>query len=403
MPSRDDAQVVRQDRMREHNLGLTLRRVVDSRTPLSRAEVAASTGLARATVSGIVDQLIAAGLVRELDPVFLQRAGRPAVPLAPARGTVAGVGMEVNVDYLGVRALDLAGTVLDERVEHVDLRASDPRDVLGRLARAAAEVIAQLEAGDVRVAGTALALPGLVDRVTGPLRVAPNLRWRDLDVVAELVREPALAAHPPRVANEANLAARAEAHARRDTGDGGPSFVYVSGEVGIGGALVLDGEIFLGRHGWSGEIGHIVLDTCSEVGTLEELAGQDAILRAAGLPVGQPFGVLRDVLDRGEPDAREAARAAVRAAGRSLGVALANVVNVVDIGEVVLGGTFSLLFDDLQHEVASELARRVIFSPWSPLEVSRAVADPYPAMTGGALAVLRTVIAEPGGWLRAAG
>ncbi|MGN8245103.1 ROK family protein [Cellulomonas soli] len=403
MPSRDDAQVARQDRMREHNLSLTLRRVVDSRIPLSRAQVAASTGLARATVTGLVDQLIAAGLVRELDPVSQQRAGRPAVPLAPAQRTVAGVGMEVNVDYLGVRALDLAGTVLAEHVEKVDLRASDPADVLGRLARSAAEVLGGLEAADVRVAGTALALPGLVDRVTGPLRVAPNLHWRDLDVVAELCREPALAAHPPRLANEANLAARAEAHARRDTGDGPPSFVYVSGEVGIGGALVLDGEIFLGRHGWSGEIGHIVLDTCTESGTLEELAGQDAILRAAGLPVGGAFDALRDVLDHGEPAAQGRARAAVRAAGRSLGVALANVVNVVDLGEIVLGGTFSLLFDDLQHEVAAELARRVIFAPWSPLEVSRAVAHPYPAMTGGALAVLRTVIAEPGAWLRPVG
>ncbi|GAA3794745.1 ROK family transcriptional regulator [Cellulomonas soli] len=401
MPSRDDAQVARQDRMREHNLSLTLRRVVDSRTPLSRAEVAASTGLARATVSGIVDQLIAAGLVRELDPVFRQRAGRPAVPLAPARGTVAGVGMEVNVDYLGVRALDLAGTILAERLEQVDLRASDPADVLTRLARLAADVLAVLDETGVRVAGTALALPGLVDRVTGPLRVAPNLRWRDLDVVAELCREPALAAHPPRLANEANLAARAEAHARRDTGDGPPSFVYVSGEVGIGGALVLDGEIFLGRHGWSGEIGHMVLDSCSERGTLEELAGQDAILRAAGVPVGLPIETLTAVLDHGDPQEREVARTAVRGAGRSLGIALANVVNVVDIGEIVLGGTFSLLFDDLQHEVAAELARRVIFAPWSPLQVSRAVADPYPAMTGGALAVLRTVVAEPAAWLRA--
>src|SRR5665648_1076891 len=160
------------------------------------------------------------------------RAGRPAVPLAAARGTVAAVGMEVNVDYLGVRAIDLGGRVLTERVELGDFRGSNPEVVLDRLAALADPVLALLSEEGVMIAGTALALPGLVDSITGPLRLAPNLRWRDVDVVGILAADPVLAGMPPRLANEANLAARAEARARR----GSPSsFVYVSGEVGVGG------------------------------------------------------------------------------------------------------------------------------------------------------------------------
>ena len=395
-PSRDPSRVARQAEMRDQNLGVVLRGVVDATEPLSRAQLAASEGLARATVSVLVDHLIEARLVRELEPAQTQRAGRPAVPLAPARGTVAGVGMEVNVDYLGVRAIDLAGDVLAEHVELDDLRGADAVEVLDRLAALAGPLVEGLRSAGVRVAGTALALPGLVDRVTGPLRIAPNLGWRDVDVVAVVSAHPVLHGIPPRVANEANLAARAEAHARR----GSPSFAYVSGEVGIGGAIVLDGEIFPGRHGWSGEIGHIVVDAFRgprvSDGSLEALAGQDAMLRAAGLPATARLDALLDALAAGEPRAT----AAVAQAARALGVALASVANVVDVGEVVLGGTFGQLFTHVCDEVSARLEELVIFAPWSPLAVSPARAGQYPAMTGGALAVLGRVLADPAEWLR---
>jgi predicted NBD/HSP70 family sugar kinase len=382
--------------LREHNLSLALQHVLDARVPVSRADIAAVTGLARATVSGLVDQLIAAQLVVELDPLVSQRAGRPAVPLAPARGTVAALGMEVNVDYIGVRAIDLAGRVLTERVELGNFRASVPGAVLDRLAQMAGRVVANLSADGVRVAGTALALPGLVDRVTGPLRVAPNLEWRDVDVVGHLASHPVLGGFPPRLANEANLAARAEAHIRRSAGRA--SFVYVSGEVGIGGAIVLDGEIFLGRHGWSGELGHTVLDPFGPGrGTLEEYAGLDALMRGSGFEPGTPLATLVAAARSGDRRTLET----LHRAGTALGVSLANVVNVVDVGLVVLGGTFGQIFPLVRDAVADQLDRCVIFGGWSPVELSAAVAGEYPAMTGGALAVLRTVVADPMAWVGA--
>ena len=394
-----NGRAARQAGLREHNLSLTLQHVLDAAGPVSRANIAAATGLARATVSGLVDLLIEANLVRELDlePHGARGAGRPGVPLAPARGTIAGIGMEVNVDYLGVRAVDLAGTVLHESVEFGDFRNSDPAAVLDRLAGLAGVAIAALSADGVRIAGTALALPGLVDRVTGPLRVAPNLGWRDVDVVGRMIAHPVLEAFAPHLANEANLAARAESHARR--GGGRPSFVYVSGEVGIGGAIVIDGEIFAGRHGWSGEIGHLIVDPFGARGpgrgSLEHFAGQDALMVGAGLDPSLPIARLVEAAATDDP----AALGSLRAGARALGIALANVVNIVDVGEVVLGGAFAPLFPYLRDTVSEELERGVIFAPWSPLRVGVAVAGEYPAMTGAALVVLRTVVADPGGWM----
>src|SRR5690606_7671061 len=150
----------------------------------------------------------------------------PAVPLVPARGTIAAIGLEVNVDYTAVRVLDLARRTLFERVEPGDFRSGEPSRALSSvlaLADAALDHVAQL---DARFAGACLALPGLVDRRTGPLRVAPNLSWRDVDVLEEIGAH-RVAAHELWLANEANLAARAEAVSRPD--DAG-SFLYVSGE-----------------------------------------------------------------------------------------------------------------------------------------------------------------------------
>ncbi|MDO8106613.1 ROK family protein [Isoptericola sp. b441] len=386
------ARAARQQSLRSHNLGLVFREVLEAPSPVSRADVAALTGLTRATVSALVEQLVAARLVGELTPVAGQRAGRPAVPLVPARGTVAAVGMEVNVDYLGVCAVDMAGETLVEHIVRDDFRHSDPEPVLDRLAGLAAGVVDELQARGVAIVGTALAIPGLVDSVTGPLRLAPNLGWRDLDVLAVVARHPVLAAVPPRLGNDAKLAAIAESRARRRTGPS--SFVYVSGEVGIGGAIVLDGAIFRGVHGWSGEIGHVAVGTDGPPdvgGTLESYAGQDALMDAAGLPRTAPIS---ELLAGGQTADR-----AMDAAAGALGVVLSSVVNIVDVDHVVLGGIYAELADRLGPAVEAQLRDRVIAASWTEVAVEAAIAGRYPAMTGGALSVLEAIAEDPAEWI----
>lgn len=388
----------RQGTLRELNLGLVLREVLDAagghRPPPSRADVAAATGLARATVSALVDRLVAGGLLAELEPTPTMRAGRPAVPLAPAGGTLVALGAEVNVDYLAARTLDLTGDVIAETVVPGDHRGSDPAAVLRVLGEVADDVLARSTADAARrVVGTALALPGLVARDAGTLLLAPNLGWREVDVADLLAgSSQAFAAHRPHLANEADLAALAEARAQRP--DGPDSFVYVSGEIGIGAALVLDGRVFGGRHGWAGELGHTLV---ADGRQLEQVAGQDAMLRAAGLDRQAGVAPLADALRHGEP----AAHAAVTAAGAALGAALANVVNTVDVPDVVLGGTYARLAEHLAAPVADALRTHVLAAPWAPPTVRVARAGEIPALTGAALAVLDRVVADPADWLPA--
>ncbi|WP_229403146.1 ROK family transcriptional regulator [Micromonospora okii] len=398
---------VRQGTLRELNLAVVLGRIAAAPRPPSRADVAAATGLTRATVSAVVDDLIAGRLVAESEPAPRAGAGRPARGLVLAGTGPAGLGLEVNVDYLAACVVDLTGRVRHHTVRRADLRPLSPADALARLAALAAAARADAQRQGLTLAGAALAVPGLVD-AAGLVRLAPNLGWRDV-AVGDL-----LAAHPPLVDpvpgipplvvdNEANLAALGELHADPT---GPASFLHVSGEVGIGAGIVLDGALFRGVRGWSGEIGHLPVDPqgrpcrCGGRGCLERYAGQEAVLAAAGLagadlPADTAAARLADLAAVGDP----AARAALAEAGRALGVAVAAVVNLLDLDTVVLGGGYALLTPWLRPPVLAEVSRRVITAGWSPVTVRPSALGPEAAVVGAAGSVVRRIVADPAGWL----
>ena len=384
----------RQAQLRERNLATVARAIVDAGEPLSRAGVAALTGMTRATVSTLVDHLLAAGIVAELPRATPVGRGRPAVPLGPAAGTVVGLGLEVNVDYLGGRAVDLTGSVVDELVVRDDLHGSEPAATLGRLGGLARRLIGQVEAAGMRVAGARLALPGLVDVRTSTLRVAPNLGWSGIEPLPMLDLPGGL---PVGVANEAKLAALAQVWGVPVGPRAGRTFLYVSGDVGVGAAIVVDDEIFHGQRGWSGEIGHLTIDPtgprcrCGSTGCLERYAGKEALVIAVGLDVDAPDELLVDRL----ATADGLARAALRAAGTALGQAIAGAVNLLDIDHVLLGGSYAGIVDLLGPAIEAELSRRVLAAPWAPVTVGAAPVADHAALTGGALAVLRGVIDNP--------
>lgn len=393
-PRRDDP--VRQRSLRDHNLALVLRHVTAANRPPSRAEIAAASGLTRATVSTIVDELIAGGLVAELQPVSRSGVGRPGTGIVPAGTGPAGLGMEVNVDYLAVCAVDLTGAVRHRQVRRLDQREHSPAQTWQALAELADQAMAAVAALGLTPAGGVIAVPGLVEGDT--IRIAPNLGWQqvalprpaDLGGLRDL---------PLDVANEATLAALGERHAT-----GLRSFLYVSGEIGIGGGIVLDGELFGGSHGWAGEIGHVTIDPqgpdchCGSRGCLEQYAGEEAIRAAAGLPVGA--AVLADLVD-GAREGREPVLDALEHAGTALGVALSGAVNLLDIATVVLGGHYAELIDWLRPALERELSRRVITAGWSPAKVRASALGSDAALVGAARAVTQAILDDPARFLSA--
>ncbi len=401
------AAAARQGSLREHNLALVLGRIAAADRPPSRADLATATGLTRATVSAVVEDLLLGRLVSEVEPAPRAGAGRPARGLVLAGDGPAGLGLEVNVDYLAVCVVDLAGRVRHHTVERADLRPVPPAGALDRLAALAAAARTDAAGQGLTLAGAALAVPGLVDDA-GLVRLAPNLGWRDVPVPALLARHPALTERVAGVPaltvdNEANLSALGELHA----GPPGPaSFLHISGEVGIGAGIVLHGTLFRGARGWSGEIGHIPVRPdgrpcrCGGRGCLERYAGQEAVLAAAGLagadlPADRAADRLADLARAGDA----AALAALHDAGTALGVAVAGVVNLLDLDTVVLGGGYAPLEPWLRPPVLAEVSRRVLTAAWSPVTVRPAVLGTQAAAVGAAGSVVRRILARPAGWL----
>jgi predicted NBD/HSP70 family sugar kinase len=408
-PARHDPDIpVRQSSLRAHNLALVLRQVAATGRPVSRADVAAATGLTRATVSTLVEELVRGQLVAEIGPAPRSGAGRPATGLMLAGSGPAGLGLEINVDYLAGCVIDLSGTVRHRVTEWVDQRGRPPADVVAALAGLAATAGDAAGEQGLEIVGAAVAVPGLVQE--GLVRLAPNLGWRDVHLSKLL--GPVLGDLPVSVDNEANLAALGEAAP-------GESFLYVSGEVGIGAGIVLNGELFRGTHGWAGELGHVAVRPdgpachCGSRGCLEQYAGQEAILAAGAVGHGraQPepgFGggehAPRFSATVGDAVARASAgdermREALLAAGQALGVAVAGVVNLLDIDTVVLGGSYALLAPWLAGPVERELAARVLTASWSPVSVRASRLGTEATVVGAAGSVVRAVREDPAGWL----
>lgn len=372
--------------VRRHNRALVLA-ALRAAGSASRAQLAAATGLTRATVAALLEPLLDAGVLAEA-AAAPRGVGRPsrAVGFHPD-GPVA-LGVAVDVDTLTLCAVGVDGTVRAHRRVVRDHRRRPPAAVLGG---AAAHVTRMRADVGAKVLGVGLALPAMLGPdpaapVDAPARIvlrAPNLPRlvgsRPDTVLAGLLGPPVT------VENEATLGALAHL-------DLAPDLVYVSAGIGIGGGIVLDGRVYRGHHGLAGEIGHVVVERdgpecgCGGRGCVEQYAGSAALSAAAGV---DDLPALEARLARGDPRAR----AATTDAARALGTGLASVLNVLDVPVVVLGGTFARLAPHVLPALRAELADRVL-AP-TPVRVLTSGHGDAAVVLGAAESVLDAVARDP--------
>ncbi|KAA6212625.1 ROK family transcriptional regulator [Streptomyces albofaciens JCM 4342] len=381
--------------------------------PVSRAGVAARVGLTRTAVSTLVDALLRAGLLVETGPAATGGRGRPGSGLAVSGTGPAGIGAEIGVDHLAVCAVDLRGRIRARVAADAADGSGEPGPVLRRLAGMITEVTDRIAALDLRPAGLTVAVPGLVARGTTTVVHAPNLGWRNVDP-APVLRALADAPEPLTVENEANLGALAELWlGGGPDGDGAPppGFLHVSAEVGIGAAVVVDGQLLRGVRGFAGELGHVPVYPggrpcgCGARGCLEQYAGEAAVLRAAGLDPGRAAAGHPGPRARVELLAQRAAAgdratsAALRDAGAALGIALAGAVQLLDPEAVLLGGALARLTPWLLPSLEGELTARTALAPHAGaaprIRVAAARHGADGPLLGAAHTALRAVLDDP--------
>ncbi|WP_327004865.1 ROK family transcriptional regulator [Dactylosporangium sp. NBC_01737] len=390
--------------LRRVNLSRTLRHI-RTNGPRSRAAIAAATGLHKATVSSLVDELLSRRLVREIGTEHSGSAGRPGrgIALSP---DVGAVGIEINVDYLAVHGSDLTGrTVIEKRVSF-DAKGRDVERCLDDLTQAAQRTLAELVRRGVTPVGLTVAVPGLVDVARGVVVLAPNLGWRDVPVATRLAHglDPDLWIG---VDNDANLAALAEY--TWGVAAGTDDLVYLTGEVGVGGGVIVNGRLLRGADGFSGEVGHLPLDPggsrcgCGRVGCWETKVGLAELVRRAtpdvayGLeqgPIPDPEERIAEVmrrLARGD----KAVAAAVAEVGRWLGHGGAILVNLFNPRVIVLGGYFAELADHLIPSAQANLARMAVASTAARCHFVASHLGFTAAARGGAGVVVERMIEDP--------
>jgi glucokinase len=278
----------------------------------------------------------------------------------------------VGVDVGGTKVLAAAVSAAGEVLRTA--RRSTP----GRLVEAAlvedalTEAVHEVAAGEP-VAGVGIAAAGFVDAAGERVRFAPHLPWRGEDVRARLAeRWDTVVA----LDNDANCAARAEC--RYGAARGFSDALVLTLGTGIGGAVVLGGQVYRGRNGMAGEFGHmqVVPDgrpcECGGSGCWEQYCSGNALVRFARERIGRQPSVLEELCD-GDPlrlegpmvtaaaeDGDLVARGAFASVGDWLGVGVANLVAAFDPERVVVGGGVSAAGERLLEPARAALTRSLV-------------------------------------------
>jgi predicted NBD/HSP70 family sugar kinase len=342
------------DDVRRWNLSRILRQLhVDGE--LSRSELVAKTGLNRSTVATLVAELAGSGLVAEVRG-SAGSVGRPSLLVTPVRESAFVLAFDMRVERIIAAAMGLDGRIL-VRIDRLHKRNKLTPGLAAReLAHLATELLSDLPDGSAWV-GTGIAIPAVVDARAGLVRFAPNLGWIDTDFAALVIDEftARFDGSPEAIVdNDANLGALAESI--RGAGSDLRSLVFISGDIGIGGGVIVDGTLLTGAGGYAGEIGHMVVNPqgrecrCGSRGCWETEIGSLALLRAAGSRFSDVPSVVA-AANAGD----EEALIGLKVVTEWLAIGLGNLANAYNPDAIILGGHLTYLAQFAEGAVKSQL------------------------------------------------
>jgi predicted NBD/HSP70 family sugar kinase len=370
--------------------GAVLRLLLDGQ-PRTRAELIDLSGLARSTVTGRIESLVAAGLVVPSGEAA-STGGRPPARFRFNPTARLILAADIGATHLSVALTDLTGVILDQSSMPLNI-AEGPQIVLAAVARAGRELLSAAGRSTADLAGIGVGLPGPVDHRTGRPNHPPIMPgWDSYDVAGHLTAD--LEA-PVLVDNDVNIMALGE-HTTEYADVEHLLFVKVA--TGIGAGVISGGRLHRGAQGAAGDIGHIqsLARTepcrCGNTGCLEAVASGAAIaeqLRAAGINATTSLDVVA-LVRAGDTTATQA----VRQAGREIGTVLAACVSLLNPSVIVVGGSLSQAGDALLAGLRESIYARSLPLATTELVVTSSRSTPDSALRGAATLVLHHAL----GW-----
>ncbi|MUG69464.1 MULTISPECIES: ROK family transcriptional regulator [Paenibacillus] len=324
--------------------------------PISRADISAKTGLNKATVSGLVSELIEAHFVTETGLGESSGGRKPMMLLFNQQAGYA-IGVDLGVNYILAMITDLSGAIVKEKkIELADLEVEAVTDKLKRTIHG---LIRKAPPSPYGIVGIGVGVPGLVDD-QGRVLSAPNLGWESVPLRDMLQAEFGLEVS---IDNEANAGALGE----KEFGAGRAvsNLLYISVGIGIGAGIILNDALYRGVSGFSGEVGHMMLAQdgprcgCGNRGCWETFASEKALLLQANkLRLGdEPTPRLHALLAAAKQDVT-GVRELFADTGHWLGIGIANLVNVFNPALIVIGNRMSLASEWIADSIHESLDTR---------------------------------------------
>lgn len=352
------------DYTREYNRKNILRHL--RRAPMSRAELARLTGLSRANITLIAEEMLQAGYLRELPPQSVGR-GRSAIPLALRPGSMYALGVQISRNGYSVGLVDLAGQVLAERA------IPESRDTINAIVDNLESMSRLVDRKDIL--GIGVTSPGPLDRATGEILNPPRFaRWHSVRIGSILEEALNLKTYLEQDVRALSMRQVAMGAAQ--------SFMLLSVDDSIGAGLVTNGRLAgMTRH-FTGELGHTTIHfdgrlcECGNRGCLETYAGVNRLLE------GSEFTSWQSLIDHVDQDLE--ARRLLDLEASYLSAGILNLLNLVPVDTVLLTGEIVYGSELLASRIRREIEAKALFRRKNPIKVRTAMQENHAAVMAAA-------------------
>jgi len=354
--------------VKKGNKSLVLDKIKNN-SPISRAAVANQTGLNKGTVSSLVSELLEDHLIYESGPGESSGGRRPVMLLF---NNLAGysIGIDLGVNYLLGVLTDLDGNISQEKV--MTFKDLSYNEIEEQLFNTIDSLISSAPPSPHGIVGIGVGVPGIVDK-SGEVLLAPNLNWTNVNLKSILQKKYNL---PVIIENEANAGAYGEK--KFGAGKEFENIIYVSAGIGIGVGLILNGSLYKGSNGFSGELGHMTIQVngskcrCGNDGCWELYASEQALINNAGqLDIPLPSnkeGDLNNLLTLAE-NGNEEVITLFEQTGDYLGVGINNIINIFNPQQVIIGNRMASSKKWLKESLNKRVANQALWFQRSDLQI----------------------------------
>lgn len=343
--------------------------------PLSRANIAGSLGLTRATISNIAQQLLDASLIQETD-YDDSKAGRPGLLLALNANCGSMIGVDIDLDRISVVLSNMGQEILWREEMALTMNAST-EEILEQCAELMEHALNLAKLKKLNCFGICVALAGLVNRADGRLEYGPTSGWTRLNIKADWESRFEV---PIYVENEAHVAAIGTFHSEAMSNV--TNLMYLSLGVGLAAGVFVDGVLLRGERGFAGQVGHVnfadngIKCSCGKTGCWVTEIGASAIKRKladAGVKIPSKIGQGVDwveLISERAAAGDAAVMKVIEGVGEQIGRGLAQLVQTFNPSQIVVGGRMGQLIQYVEPTIRKTVIAETLPHMTDPLELT---------------------------------